>query len=93
MIVPSYSDPYWTQTSADKSGIEKRKEELGKKDWWWLHRVNRVQTSVFKTLVLVYVEIPTPWDKHSDVDIGEVLKKYTVREVVIRRWSPNRNRD
>lgn len=92
MIVPSYSDPYWTQTSGE-SGIETRKEELGKKDWWWLHRVNRVQTSVFKTLVLVYVEIPPPWDENMDVGIGAVLKKYTIREVVIRRWSPNRNRD
>ncbi|KAF1918677.1 hypothetical protein BDU57DRAFT_511388 [Ampelomyces quisqualis] len=93
MIVPSYSDRYWTQTGADKAGIEKRKEGQGKKDWWWLHRVNRVQSSVFKTLVLAYVEIPPPWDRHTDGQIGDVLKKYTVREVVIRRWSPNRNRD
>jgi tRNA-splicing endonuclease subunit Sen2 len=27
------------------------------------------------------------------VDVGSVLKQYTVREVVVRRWSPNRNRD
>jgi tRNA-splicing endonuclease subunit Sen2 len=98
MIIPSYSHPYWAGAPENESGIVERKQELGKKDWWWLHRVNRVQTAVFKTLVLVYVEVPPPWDaeKTQDgrkVDIGSVLKKYTVREVVVRRWSPNRNRD
>jgi tRNA-splicing endonuclease subunit Sen2 len=95
MIIPSYSHPYWAEAPEDESGIAQRRQELGKKDWWWLHRVNRVQTAVFKTLVLVYVEIPPPWDGKdgNKVDIGSVLKKYTVREVVVRRWSPNRNRD
>jgi tRNA-splicing endonuclease subunit Sen2 len=94
MIVPSYSHSYWAETPDHESGIEARKKELGKKDWWWMHRVNRVQTAVFKTLVLVYVEIPPPWDKDNmQLDVGSVLKKYTVREVVVKRWSPNRNRD
>jgi tRNA-splicing endonuclease subunit Sen2 len=90
MIVPSYSDPCWSHTSQGQA-----REGLQKKDWWWLHRVNRVQTAVFKTLVLVYVEVPPPWDDvmTGDVDVGSVLKMYKVREVVIRRWSPNRNRD
>lgn len=98
MIIPSYSHPYWTETPEHESGIQGRKEALGKKDWWWFHRINRVQASVYKTLMLVYVEVPPPWDADHgregfEVDIGQVLKKYTVREVVIRRWSPNRNRD
>ncbi|KAH7413822.1 hypothetical protein DE146DRAFT_8205 [Phaeosphaeria sp. MPI-PUGE-AT-0046c] len=98
MIIPSYSHPYWAATPESESGIEQRKKDLSKKDWWWFHRINRVQASVFKTLVLVYVEVPPPWDTDNGgegfkVDIGQVLKKYTVREVVIRRWSPNRNRD
>lgn len=95
MIVPSYSHAYWTEAPAQESGIEARQKELGKKDWWWLHRINRVQTAVFKTLVLVYVEVPPPWDMEEGwkVDVGSVLKKYTIREVVVRRWSPNRNRD
>lgn len=98
MIIPSYSHPYWTETPEHESGIQQRKEALAKKDWWWFHRINRVQASVYKTLMLVYVEVPPPWDidhgrEGLNVDIGQVMKKYTVREVVIRRWSPNRNRD
>lgn len=82
MIVPSYSHEHWKDRKGDS------------KDWWWLHRVNRVQSAVFKTLVLVYVEVPAPWDGEGrEVDIGSLLGMYKVREVVVRRWSPNRNRD
>ncbi|KAH7079458.1 hypothetical protein FB567DRAFT_122705 [Paraphoma chrysanthemicola] len=99
MIIPSYSDLYWTQAPESETKLECRQRELRRKDWWWLHRVNRVQSAVFKTLVLVYVEVPPPWDVKASsesglkVDIGNVLKQYKVREVVIKRWSPNRNRD
>ncbi|CBY01646.1 hypothetical protein IAQ61_003458 [Plenodomus lingam] len=91
IIIPSYSDPYW------KNAVEGT-TSMKDKDWWWLHRVNRVQTQVMKTLLLVYVEVPAPWDqRHTGadfkVDIGNVLQKYTVREFVLKRWSPSRNRD
>ncbi|KAF2800381.1 hypothetical protein K505DRAFT_292773 [Melanomma pulvis-pyrius CBS 109.77] len=94
VIVPSYSHPYWSETPERKA--ETKAKEA--RDWWWLHRVNRVQTQVHKTLMLVYVEIPPPWDedfKRSgfEVDIGGALKKYKVREFIVRRWTPNRNRD
>mgnify|MGYP004505278577 CR=1 FL=1 len=93
-IIPSYSHPYWSESPEH---IEHRKEKESK-DWWWFHRVNRVQTAVMKTLVLVYVEVPPPWDGETKqdaigVDIGKVLKSYSVREVVFKRWSPSRNRD
>lgn len=93
MIIPSYSAPYWNEQRDGKS-MDKQS-----KDWWWFHRVNRVQSQVQKTLMLVYVEVPEPWDTSSTemsgfkVDIGSVLKKYKVREFVFRRWSPSRNRD
>lgn len=98
MIVPSYSHSYWDQAPESETNIARRRKELERKDWWWLHRVNRVQTAVFKTLVLVYVEVPPHWDAEFKddgwkVDIGGVLRKYSVREVVVKRWSPNRNRD
>lgn len=94
MIIPAYSDPYWSATPARMEACEKKSQ----RDWWWLHRLNRVQTQVHKTLLLVYVEIPPPWDgcaatENGRVDVGNVLKTYHVREFVWRRWSPNRNRD
>lgn len=91
MIIPSYSDTYW-QENLEQMASRKQK------DWWWLHRVNRVQTQVMKTLLLVYVEVPAPWDSNMrqdgfEVNIGSVLQKYKVREFVLKRWSPSRNRD
>jgi len=97
MIIPSYSAPYWNEQANGAS--KPRRADKEQKDWWWFHRVNRVQTQVMKTLMLVYVEVPEPWDAQCmdmdgfRVDIGGVLKKYTVREVVFKRWSPSRNRD
>lgn len=93
-IIPSYSHPHWSETP-ERIAHRKEKET---RDWWWFHRINRVQTAVMKTLVLVYVEVPPPWDGEAkqnalSVNIGEVLKSYSVREVVFKRWSPSRNRD
>lgn len=98
MIIPSYSDAYWSEAPESWTNSSERRGEVAKKDWWWLHRVNRVQSAVFKTLVLVYVEVPRHWDEGFrdegwKVDVGSVLKQYSVREVVLKRWSPNRNRD
>jgi tRNA-splicing endonuclease subunit Sen2 len=94
VIVPSYSHPYWCETPERKAETKSKES----KDWWWLHRVNRVQTQVHKTLMLVYVEVPPPWDEGFrkggfEVDVGRALKRYKVREFIIRRWTPNRNRD
>ncbi|KAG9193231.1 tRNA-splicing endonuclease subunit Sen2 [Alternaria panax] len=97
MIIPSYSAPYWNEQADGQS--QDRAAEKERRDWWWFHRVNRVQTQVMKTLMLVYVEVPEPWDMRCaeldgfKLDIGSVLKKYTVREFVFKRWSPSRNRD
>ncbi|RMZ68108.1 hypothetical protein GMOD_00004294 [Pyrenophora seminiperda CCB06] len=97
MIIPSYSAPYWNEKP--DGAAKPRCAGKEQKDWWWFHRVNRVQTQVMKTLMLVYVEVPEPWDTECvdlngfKVDVGDVLKKYTVREVVFKRWSPSRNRD
>ncbi|KAF2272649.1 uncharacterized protein EI97DRAFT_201985 [Westerdykella ornata] len=93
MVLPSYSHPYWSETT-------ERREECKKKesrDWWWLHRVNRVQGLAHKSLMLVYVEVPPPWDKGGQsqdgkLDVGDILKRYKVREFVLGRWTPNRHR-
>ncbi|EGP85299.1 uncharacterized protein MYCGRDRAFT_46254 [Zymoseptoria tritici IPO323] len=91
MIIPSYSDAYWNT----EEGRSKRRIKEDSKDWWWLHCVNRVQSQVLKTLVLVYVDIPPPneFTGAETLDIGGLLKGYKIREFVMKRWVANRSRD
>lgn len=103
MILPSYSHPYWHTTEERAAKISKKES----RSWWWLHCVNRVQSQVRKSLVLVYVEVPPPLDstgtsletlKNSKegcdtLDITAVLRRYKVREITLKRWIPNRSRD
>ncbi|KAL8723006.1 MAG: hypothetical protein Q9225_000623 [Loekoesia sp. 1 TL-2023] len=97
IILPSYTHAYWASNPSLRVMV-KRKE---KKSWWWLHCVNRVQAQVRKSLVVVYVEVPPPEDigkgttneSREEVNISAFLKKYRVRELVLKRWTPNRSRD
>lgn len=70
-------------------------EGKGRMGWWWLHCVNRVQSQVKKSLVIVYVKVPKelPSAEGGEADIGRVLRSFEVREFVIRRWLANRSRD
>ncbi|TEY86583.1 hypothetical protein BOTCAL_0006g00060 [Botryotinia calthae] len=90
LILPSYSDPYWSSGPFLQNYVKGKQE----RSWSWMHCINRVITQVKKTLILVYVDIPAPIDgnmKENSVD--KLLGKYKVREVVLKRWSPNRSRD
>ncbi|EWC47507.1 hypothetical protein DRE_00475 [Drechslerella stenobrocha 248] len=83
LVIPSYTR--WQNRDDPNHG------------WDWLHSVTRVNSQVKKTVVLVYVDVPTPaevkgWDKQAD-GFREVLSKYRVREVALRRWIPGKNRD
>ena len=91
VILPSYSDPYWLSNGFLQSYV-KGKE---KRTWAWFHCIHRVITQVRKTLVLVYVDIPKPWDVVLEKEIGVdgILGRYRVREVVMQRWFSNRQRD
>ena len=102
MIIPSYVHPYWKSTEERATRTNKKEN----RSWWWLHCVNRVQTQVRKSLVLVYVEVPPPSDMidtspsrcqtnkmKPTLDIGQLLKRYRVRELALKRWIPNRSRD
>lgn len=84
IIIPEYAE-----------GSIEAAEGKGKMGWWWLHCVNRVQSQVKKSLVIVYVKVPKelPNVGEGEVDIGRVLRSYEVREFVIRRWLANRSRD
>lgn len=62
--------------------------------WHWLMGVNRVLSKVFKSLVLVYVDIPSATVfEQGDGGLAGVLGQYKVREMMVKRWSSNRNRD
>ncbi|KAI4847017.1 hypothetical protein E4T44_04741 [Aureobasidium sp. EXF-8845] len=62
LIVPEYA----------KGSIEAA-EGKGKMGWWWLHCVNRVQSQVKKSLIIVYVKVPRelPSTEQGEVDIGK----------------------
>ena len=93
-ILPSYSAEYWQKDEERRSYVAERT----KKTWWWLHGVNRVQAQVYKHLILCYVEVPSPWrgdqnGKDKDTDIGTELSRYKVRDVTVKRWTMNRNKE
>ena len=72
-----------------------------------MHCVNRVQSQVRKTLVIAWVEVPGVQEvervstrrnekegiEGEVVDIGRLLGLYKVREMTLKRWIPNRERD
>ncbi|KKK12360.1 putative tRNA-splicing endonuclease subunit Sen2 [Aspergillus rambellii] len=95
VVIPSYDHPYWSESQ------DRKAECAGKqaRSWWWLHCVNRVQAQVRKSLVVCYVEIPPPACSELNSssttvdDIGALLGRYKVRELIIKRWVPNRSRD
>lgn len=88
LVLPSYSHPDWKH--------EVRKHAQQQLSWFWLHGIQRVLSHVLKSLVLVYVDIPPPSaiDLVSDPNVGiaGLLGQYRVRELMVRRWSSNRNR-
>jgi tRNA-splicing endonuclease subunit Sen2 len=88
VILPSYEHPYWFATEERRTRASRKQT----RSWWWLHCVNRVQAQVKKTLVLCFVDIPPSTDTPHD-DIGLMLGHYKVREMIIKRWVPNRSRD
>ncbi|MCJ1258595.1 hypothetical protein MMC24_006428 [Lignoscripta atroalba] len=134
IILPSYRHPYWSATPGRAAETQQKE----RKSWVWLHCVNRVQSQVRKSLILVYVEVPPPptgcypadlssqnrlpstasptvaspnvalaWSllaaKGSDAEgktsakkslnVSQTLKMYSVREMTLKRWIPNRSRD
>ncbi|KAI1400918.1 hypothetical protein F4819DRAFT_459963 [Hypoxylon fuscum] len=81
IVLPAYTDPWWKAQG----------REPPRKSWHWLHTINRVQATALKTLVLAYVDIPPPFDQ--SLGAAEILKRYRVREFIVKRWLSNRNRD
>ncbi|KAK4464735.1 putative tRNA-splicing endonuclease subunit sen-2 [Cladorrhinum samala] len=85
MVMPAYSNKLWKE----------HQHNTHKKSWSWLMGVNRVLSHVLKSLVIVYVDIPPPPvfdDAMQQGGITAALKLYNIREVMVRRFSVNRNR-
>jgi len=85
VLLPAYDESYDEET-----------KRRATKPWYWLHNINRVCTHVQKTLILTYVRIPPLADFAADDEntpIDTILKRYSIREVSIRRFIPDRNRD
>ncbi|KAL7919151.1 hypothetical protein ACQKWADRAFT_302166 [Trichoderma austrokoningii] len=84
IVIPSYSDAWW----------KKQGKQGPRKPWSWLHSVVRVLSHVTKSLVLIYVDVPPPhkFEEALEGGITEAMKLYKIREVMVKRWSSNRNR-
>lgn len=91
LILPSYSDPYWSSTASLQAYVKSKESRT----WAWMSCINRVITQVKKTLILTYVDVPPPLEKDVEEKIGvdAILGRYKVREVVMKRWLSNRSRD
>ncbi|KAF7309633.1 tRNA-splicing endonuclease subunit Sen2 [Mycena indigotica] len=88
VVCPVYEDP------ADEAASTTNLHHAAPFSWSWLSTINRVNTQVFKTLVLAYVTIPA----HSRVPEQVLhspacLQYYSIREVTVRRFIPARMRD
>ena len=98
LVLPAYTHHHWRSTRELHESTTKKES----KSWWWLHCVNRVQSQVRKSLVICYVEVPPPSlvpalaerkEGGEGMDIGHILKQFKVRELTLKRWTPNRERD
>ena len=103
IVLPAYTDAYWRETEEVRKDTERRE----KRSWWWVHCANRVQSQVRKTLVVAWVEVPGVEEvervskgrveegsmEGEVADIGRFLGLYKVREMTLKRWIPNRERD
>ena len=108
VVLPSFRDEYWWEEERKVQTLK-----MQKRDWWWLHCLQRVQSQVQKGLIICWVEVPRPRPglrvlatesertsaeqkgikAFEGTDIVRLLKGYKVREMAVRRWTPNRNRD
>ena len=90
-VLPAYTHPFWRQTEQgremlSRSGCDKDTS------WHWMHCVQRVQSQVRKTLVVAWVDVPPPLE-NGEMDVTSFMKRYKVREMIVKRWIPNRSRD
>ncbi|CED84699.1 tRNA splicing endonuclease SEN2 [Phaffia rhodozyma] len=94
VTIPVYADPKDEINSPHKGQLTNSNPI----DWAWLSTLNRVNSQVKKTLILVYVTIP-PCSLNGSTDgwfcggDPDDWAKYQIKEVVVRRFVPARMRD
>ncbi|WVQ85632.1 hypothetical protein IAT38_007798 [Cryptococcus sp. DSM 104549] len=101
VIIPVYDDPQDQLTSP--YGNEDWYEE--RVSWKWMNTIMRVNALVQKTVIAVYVTIPSRASFPESAkledgtlnpqknDLASLLKRYTIREVAITRFGATRRRD
>ncbi|KAJ7746897.1 hypothetical protein DFH07DRAFT_889469 [Mycena maculata] len=88
VVCPVYEDP------ADQEASLIDLQNASPFPWSWLSTINRVNSQVYKTLILTYVTIPARSRLSLDVlQSPACLQHYSVREVTVRRFIPARMRD
>ncbi|KAJ8094684.1 tRNA splicing endonuclease subunit sen2 [Marasmius tenuissimus] len=88
VVCPVYEDP------ADQEASTVDLQNATPFGWSWLSTINRVNSQVMKTLILSYVTIPARSRVSPDIlSSPACFSKYSVREVVVRRFIPARMRD
>ncbi|KAF8998560.1 hypothetical protein BDQ17DRAFT_1247564 [Cyathus striatus] len=88
VVLPVYEDP------EDEKLSSIQLQNVSPFGWSWLSTINRVNSQVQKTLILVYVTIPARSRVSLEVlESPACLQYYSVREVVLRRFIPARMRD
>lgn len=88
IVIPVYEDP------EDQKASVTNLQNASPFAWSWLSTINRVNSQVQKTLILVYVTIPARSRlPESILESPACLAHYSVREVILRRFIPARMRD
>ncbi|WWD05486.1 hypothetical protein V865_003563 [Kwoniella europaea PYCC6329] len=101
VVIPVYEDP--SDKESSPYGNEDWYEE--RMSWKWINTIMRVNALVQKTVILVYVTIPSLGSFNeflklqngyldpTKIDFKNLLGRYTIREVSLTRFGPSRRRD
>ncbi|OCF56653.1 hypothetical protein L486_05507 [Kwoniella mangroviensis CBS 10435] len=101
VVIPVYENP--SEKESSPYGNEDWYEE--RMSWKWINTIMRVNALVQKTVILVYVTIPSLGSFNevhklqngyldpTKIDFKNLLGRYTVREVSLTRFGPSRRRD
>lgn len=87
--------PCPTLTNSYTVPIEQQEQQQSPDyNWSNLLRLNRVCNQVKKTLLLCYVSYPVlNSNNHKNTWNISILNQISIKQVILKRWSPEKNRD